>query len=147
MDAPRTCRLHASCVDVSGRGLLITGTSGSGKSTLALQLMAMGAALVADDQVIVSVGADHLVATAPEALIGVIEARGLGLLRAEPVQRTRLTAVVDLEELETDRLPPQLMTMILDHPIRRLRRTEGPHFVPALLQYLKHGALNPDAHL
>ena len=35
--------LHASCVAVAGRGLLIAGASGSGKSALALDLMAFGA--------------------------------------------------------------------------------------------------------
>ena len=40
--------LHASCVAVAGRAVLITGPSGSGKSSLALTLLAHGAALVAD---------------------------------------------------------------------------------------------------
>jgi HPr kinase/phosphorylase len=37
--------LHASCVALNGRAVLITGKSGSGKSALALQLMAYGAML------------------------------------------------------------------------------------------------------
>jgi len=46
-----TTTIHASCVAVDGKGLLITGASGSGKSALALQLMAFGAHLIADDRV------------------------------------------------------------------------------------------------
>ena len=46
--------LHATCVAVDGRGLLILGPSGSGKSALALQLIALGAQLVADDRTRVS---------------------------------------------------------------------------------------------
>ena len=42
-------QMHATTVALRGRGLLILGPSGSGKSTLALQLMAVGARLVADD--------------------------------------------------------------------------------------------------
>ncbi|UWR50965.1 HPr kinase/phosphatase C-terminal domain-containing protein [Phaeobacter inhibens] len=137
--------MHASCVDVAGNGLLITGGSGSGKSTLALQLMAFGAALVSDDKVIVAVNDQGLEASAPEALHGMIEARGVGLLRASACSRSRLTAVVDLEQLETDRLPPQLETMILNQPIRLLRRVDGPQFAPALIQLLKYGSVNPDA--
>ena len=35
--------VHASCVAVDGKGLLILGPSGAGKSALALALIAMGA--------------------------------------------------------------------------------------------------------
>ena len=43
--------LHASCVALAGRGLLIRGAPGSGKSTLALTLMGLGADLVGDDRI------------------------------------------------------------------------------------------------
>ena len=46
--------LHATTVALAGQGVLILGPSGSGKSGLALQLMAMGAELVADDRTIVT---------------------------------------------------------------------------------------------
>ncbi len=46
-----TTQLHASAVAVDGRGCLITGASASGKSTLALEMIALGAELVADDRV------------------------------------------------------------------------------------------------
>ena len=41
--------IHATCVAIEGRGVLIVGPSGSGKSDLALRLIDRGAALVADD--------------------------------------------------------------------------------------------------
>ena len=47
----RGVNLHASCIAVHGRGVLILGPSGAGKSSLALQLMALGADLVADDMI------------------------------------------------------------------------------------------------
>ncbi|MFV1491493.1 HPr kinase/phosphatase C-terminal domain-containing protein [Phaeobacter sp. JH18-32] len=145
MAATPTCRLHASCVAVAGQGLLITGGSGSGKSTLALQMMALGAELIADDQVIITASDDALVVSAPEPLRNMIEARGLGLLFARAADQAHLAGVVDLDHVETERLPPQIETRILNRPIRQLRRVDGPHFAPALLQFLKHGALNPDA--
>ncbi|MEO1532556.1 MAG: serine kinase, partial [Pseudomonadota bacterium] len=45
--------LHASAVALGERGLLILGPSGAGKTRLALELVALGAELVADDRVIV----------------------------------------------------------------------------------------------
>ena len=41
--------LHATCVTLGDRGMLITGPSGIGKSDLALRLIDGGAKLVADD--------------------------------------------------------------------------------------------------
>lgn len=43
--------LHAACVVVDGRGVLLCGPSGAGKSLLALRLIEHGAKLVADDNV------------------------------------------------------------------------------------------------
>ena len=42
--------IHASCVAINGRGILLLGKSGAGKSELALRLMDEGARLVADDR-------------------------------------------------------------------------------------------------
>ena len=54
--------VHASCIAHRGRGLLILGPSGAGKSTLALEMMAYGAALVADDRTVLRLAGDHLIA-------------------------------------------------------------------------------------
>ena len=43
--------LHATCVALEGRAVLLRGPSGSGKSDLALRLIDAGALLVADDLV------------------------------------------------------------------------------------------------
>ncbi len=132
-------RLHASCVAVEGRGALIRGASGSGKSALALMLMAMGARLVADDQTLVSLADGWPTACATPALAGRIEARGLGILLAEPLAAVRLAAVVDLDRTETERLPPERTADILGQPLPLFHKVESPHFPAALLQYLKGG--------
>ncbi|MGR3805256.1 HPr kinase/phosphorylase [Marinibacterium profundimaris] len=75
--------LHASCVAINDRAVLILGPSGSGKSTLALQLMAYGARLVGDDRIRLSVEGGALVAWPGPGLSGLIEARGMGILRAD----------------------------------------------------------------
>ena len=42
--------IHASCVAIGGKGVLLLGDSGAGKSDLALRLIDEGARLVADDR-------------------------------------------------------------------------------------------------
>jgi serine kinase of HPr protein (carbohydrate metabolism regulator) len=67
------------------RGVLIEGPSGAGKSDLALRCLRHGFRLVADDRVLVWVDAGRLYGRAPDALRGLIEVRGVGVVRVEPV--------------------------------------------------------------
>lgn len=137
--------LHASCVALEGRGLLITGTSGQGKSALALQLMAYGAQLVADDRVLLQPLHGQVVASAPEPIRGLVEARCMGLLHAQIRSPVPVVALVDLDETETERLPVRQTTRLLEQEVVRLKRVDAPHFAPALMQFLRCGALDPDA--
>ncbi|WP_417517130.1 HPr kinase/phosphorylase [Minwuia sp.] len=73
--------VHATCIARDGRGLLITGPSGSGKSDLALRMLGRGWLLVADDRTELDRQDGKVLASAPERLAGMIEVRGLGLLR------------------------------------------------------------------
>ena len=94
---------HATCVDWNGHGILISGESGSGKSDLALRLIDAGADLVADNQTEVS---DDGFASAPERLRGLLEVRGIGILRFPYVEKTKVVLTVRLKpENEIDRMP------------------------------------------
>ncbi|MBB93094.1 MAG: serine kinase [Rhodobacteraceae bacterium] len=135
--------VHASCVTVEGRALLIRGRSGSGKSTLALQLMAFGAELVADDRVRLISCPEGVTAHPAPNLGGLIEARGVGILRAAPVAGVGVTCVVDLDQVEPDRLPHGRRTRLLGQSVTLLYRVDAPHFAPALIQYLKAGRQDP----
>ena len=137
--------LHATCVAFAGRGVLIRGSSGVGKSALALELLARGAELVADDRCIICQENGHVIAQAPKPIAGLIEARGVGILRADHVARTQLHLIVDLDHLATDRLPRHLEEEILGCVVPVLHRVDAPHFAAALIQYLKCGAIDPDA--
>lgn len=145
MSETQSLILHASCVALEGRGLLITGVSGQGKSALALQLMAFGAQLVADDRVLLQLLHGQVVASAPEPIRGLIEARFMGLLRAQIRSPVPVAALVDLDEAETERLPVRHTTRLLDQEVVLVKRVDGAHFAPALMQYLRCGALDPDA--
>ena len=131
--------IHASCVAREGRGLLILGASGQGKSTLALTLMALGADLVADDRVVLRRHPDAVIADAPDPIRGLVEARGVGLLKAESVGPVALALVVDLDQVETERLPALRTTRLLGRDVPLLHGIDAPHFAPALMQYLKAG--------
>lgn len=74
-------RIHASCVSIGSKGVLLLGKSGSGKSDVALRLMARGAMLVADDQVILRAEEGALVASVDPHIRGLLEIHGVGLVR------------------------------------------------------------------
>ncbi len=102
--------VHATCVAVDGVGVMLRGPSGSGKSDLALRLIDGGAMLVADDQVRLSPGdgddAGRLVATAPPAIAGIIEIRGLGPMPSPNLPSVPVALLVDMKPgEEIERLP------------------------------------------
>lgn len=131
--------IHASAVEIGGRGLLILGPSGSGKSSLALGLMAMQARLVADDRVILSVEDGCLIAECPAPLAGRIEARGIGILRARPAGLVKVAQVVDLGLSETERLPPWRTITLLGLALPLVLGPAGPHLAAALVQLMRDG--------
>ncbi|HLQ20456.1 MAG TPA: HPr kinase/phosphatase C-terminal domain-containing protein [Tabrizicola sp.] len=132
--------LHASCVAVDGRGLLILGPSGSGKSSLAIRLLSRGALLVSDDRTAVAAHGDAVVAGCPNpALRGLVESRGLGVLRAPFAETAPLFLVVDLGQTETQRLPPERTVTIAGKALPLVLHPQNDHFPDALMLYLRHG--------
>ena len=104
---------HGSAVAREGVGVLIVGASGSGKSQLALELMALGAELVADDGVLLKNDAAGVSLCCPASIKGVIEARGVGLLSVNAIDQARLAIVVDMDKTVTQRLPAPKSIAIL----------------------------------
>lgn len=118
--------------------MLVLGPSGSGKSSLCLQLMAMGAVLVADDKTQLKADEIGVLADAPDTISGLIEARGVGVLAVQSCV-ARVVLVVDLSKVEPDRLPPMRRYNLLGHSLPLLHKVEAAHFPAAILQYLKGG--------
>jgi serine kinase of HPr protein (carbohydrate metabolism regulator) len=96
--------LHAGCVAIGGRGVLIMGPSGSGKSDLALRLIDRGAALVSDDYTELSRSGERLMAAAPARLSGRIEVRGVGIVQLDSAGPVPVCLAADLAAAP-ERLP------------------------------------------
>ena len=96
-------QIYGSCAAQGEHGVLLVGSSGAGKSDLLLRLLDRGFALVADDQVHIEDG----IARAPEALAGLIEVRGLGIIHLPFVRQTRLALAVRLARAPRMPLPEQ----------------------------------------
>jgi HPr kinase/phosphorylase len=110
--------LHGSAAARGAAGVLLLGAPGAGKSDLLLRLLRHGFCLIADDQVQVVDG----VASAPASLAGLLEVRGLGLVRL-PCVSARLVLAVELLRpiaATSDRLPEPLHYRDLDLPLIKL---------------------------
>ena len=135
-----TKTVHATCVAVGDRAVLLAGASGTGKSSIALELMAYGATLVSDDQVVLVAESDVIVASAPPAIAGLIEARGLGVLKARAKDGATIAMVVDLDVSTSDRMPERRVVTLLGCDLPLFHRPDGRSLAPAILQFLRAGA-------
>jgi len=88
--------IHASCVAIGAKGVLLLGPSGAGKSDLALRLIEDGAQLVADDRTILFIDKGVLWAKAPTTIRGLIEIRGVGIVKMPARRRVKIALVVTL---------------------------------------------------
>lgn len=132
--------LHASCIAIAGKALLILGPSGSGKSALALKLMAYGAGLISDDQTGLRREGGRLIAFCPSAAIrGLIEARGIGLLRSPAAIPSEVVLVVDLAQPEQDRLPPRRTISLAGCLLPLVLGAQNDHLAEGLLAWMKGG--------
>ena len=110
-DPLRRTTIHATCLVVGEVGILVRGPSGSGKSTLARRLIethgsAGGfARLVADDRVVLDVRGGRLIARPDPRLTGLLEIRGLGLMKVVCEPAAVVGLLVDLLAAPGPRLP------------------------------------------
>jgi HPr kinase/phosphorylase len=108
-------QIHGSCAARDDAGVLLLGPPGSGKSDLVLRLLDRGFALVADDRVEIEGG----FARAPESLAGLLEIRGLGIVRLPHLRSVRLALVAELG-VRDSRLPEPARHPALVLPLVRL---------------------------
>ncbi len=111
-------QFYATAVTYCGFGILIRGPSGSGKSDLALRLIDDGAGLIADDQVVIKAVQQELYLSPPDSLSGLIEVRGVGVIKIEYVRDIRLCLIVELDPSnEIQRIPLIKEELIKNIPV------------------------------
>jgi HPr kinase/phosphorylase len=97
--------LHASAVALGETCALIRGPSGAGKSALSIALVdearvqGLYGALVADDRVFLELANGRLIARGAPGFEGLIESRGVGILRLPHEPAAIASLLVDLDAL------------------------------------------------
>jgi serine kinase of HPr protein (carbohydrate metabolism regulator) len=143
-----TPTIHATAVLIGARAVLIRGPSGAGKSRLALDLIHAAqnslhsalafARLVGDDRVHVEAMSSRLLVRPASTLAGLLEVRGLGILRLpyEPVAQIGL--IIDLAAQDAARLPAvaSQTASISGISLPRLTVAAGEASLPLFLAWL-----------
>jgi len=115
-------QVHATCISVGGKGVLLRGPSGAGKSDLALRLIDEGADLVADDRVDLCTIDGQIIASAPVNIKGLLEVRGLGIVQKDVCDESIVVLVVDLVSADdVERMPDPECASIDGVDIPRIR--------------------------
>ena len=111
-------QFYATAVTYCGFGVLIRGPSGSGKSDLALRLIDDGAGLIADDQVVIKAVGQELYLSPPDSLSGLIEVRGVGVIKIGYVRDIRLCLIIELDPSnDIQRIPTIEEELIKNIPV------------------------------
>lgn len=122
--------------------MLITGMAGTGKSTLALELIALGAELISDDQTEIRPG-EPPIASAPSEIAGQLESRGVGIIELPHQDRVPLRLIVDLDGAEATRLPESHFRDLLGHPVRVIFARDLPARAAIVMAVLKGRIRDP----
>lgn len=145
---------QAGAVVIGGRALLIAGPPGAGKSSLALALIDRGAKLISDDAVTltraITAAGDRLIASPPPHITGMLEVRGVGIMRLPLAAPTPVALMLELGGAPADRLPDTLpRRMIAGVQVPVLAFDPGP-IIPAIRAELAlemHGLIFEPASL
>lgn len=135
--------LHGDLVEINGYGVLLTGKSGVGKSDLALRLIEnKNAVLVADDIVQFEIREDKIYGSAPENIKGLLEVRGVGILKYKYKNENCVDLIVSLREdiSQIERMPKKQQQNILGVEIVQIdlyaKESSAPDKIVAVLRMM-----------
>jgi serine kinase of HPr protein (carbohydrate metabolism regulator) len=133
-----TLLVHATAVAIDGEAILLRGPSGSGKSDLALRLIDGGGQLVADDQTLLRREGERVLASAPPAIAGLLEVRGVGVVRMAAIATAPLVLIADLTlSGDIERLPGRRVEIVLGRPVAAVDLAPFEASAPAKLRLLR----------
>ena len=134
--------LHASSIDIDGKGVVILGKSGSGKSNLAIKLISMGAKLISDDQTYFKLKDNKIIISKPKTTPNFIEARGIGLIKTPMVMSAKLFCFVNITNIELERLPYEEKKYCFGKKIKMIEFNPIYNNESALFLSLRYGVKN-----
>ena len=118
----------ATAIARHGHVVLLRGASGAGKSDFALRAICRPLQLpgetttepfrlVSDDQTVLTISGNAVLATAPAPLRALLEVRGIGLVNVPATAELPLALVVDFTDAEMERMPdyPGPLANVLGH--------------------------------
>jgi len=141
-------KIHATCVEIHGLGILLRGPSGSGKSDLALRLIDDGARLIADDYTDLNAQNGRLIATAPHSIKNLIEVRGVGVLEVGAADQADVGVIIDLVGPEQiDRLPEDERITVLGLSVLRFKLTPFESSAPAKVRLIARRVKGDIVHI
>lgn len=115
--------IHASCIELDNKGILFLGKSGAGKSDLALRMIEeLHAILISDDRTDLLTQDKKLIASCPDNIKGLLEVRGIGILKFPYKKITEVKLVVELQDENTkiERLPKDTFFCFDDIKIKKI---------------------------
>lgn len=128
-------QIHATAIAINGHAVLLRGMSGAGKSDLALRLIDAGASLVTDDQSVLTRHGDALIVRSPSTIGGLIEVRGIGIMRIAAVTEAPVAMIADLvAPNKVERLPARRREEILGISLPVIEIAPFEHSAPIKLR-------------
>jgi len=131
-----TLLVHATAIAIEGNAILLRGPPGAGKSDLALRLIDGGARLVADDQALLRRADNQVFVRAPAEIAGLIEVRGVGILRVDLISEAPIALVADLvPSTQMERIPDNRFEKVLGLAIPLITLAPFEASAPAKLRF------------
>lgn len=134
--------LHATLVEVAGKGVLIKGKSQSCKSDLALRLIEnKNAKLVADDVVILEKQNNAIIGYAPDNIAGLLEVFGIGIIKMPYLEKCRIDLIVNTKDKSEniERMPKEKKDVIFGLAIKQIdlyvKENSATEKIMAVLKY------------